>query len=353
MLEYYQGGVEMIQRDLLVGHWKPYLERAISLKPCYEGGINGGEVAAHILQETAIGKNYASDKLSGVRRLRDAIVLGYQLQRAPGRDILVPEWYANAASELSKSTGSATVQVSQGGPLMSSYIEYFEILDGDIQGLSDTMSFLKSMVELDEINEYEKNSEKRQMRERKAVVGLFNWLEDIYVVRAPGRLDVMGGIADYSGSLVLQMPTREACHMAVQRNDPNKHNIWKHAQARQNAKGLGPTHVLQIVSYGSELSNRGPTFDMDLSDFIEDGHPMPYEKAMKYFAQDPSKKWAAYVAGMILVLMKELGVRFEDSINMLVYVRSSNVDMLPYECSKALQCLLIIYNCSNTLVYPE
>ncbi|CAN1164111.1 ARA1 [Linum perenne] len=149
------------------------------------------------------------------------------------------------------------------------------------------------------------------------------------------------------------MPTREACHMAVQRNDPNKHNIWKHAQARQNAKGLGPTHVLQIVSYGSELSNRGPTFDMDLSDFIEDGHPMPYEKAMKYFAQDPSKKWAAYVAGMILVLMKELGVRFEDSINMLVYVRSSNVDMLPYECSKALQCLLIIYNCSNTLVYPE
>jgi hypothetical protein len=40
----YQCGVEMIRRDLLTGHWKPYLERAISLKPCYEGGINGGEV---------------------------------------------------------------------------------------------------------------------------------------------------------------------------------------------------------------------------------------------------------------------------------------------------------------------
>lgn len=38
MLEFYQGGVEMIRRDLLTGHWKPYLERAISLKPCYEGG---------------------------------------------------------------------------------------------------------------------------------------------------------------------------------------------------------------------------------------------------------------------------------------------------------------------------
>ncbi|KAJ1627341.1 hypothetical protein T492DRAFT_876814, partial [Pavlovales sp. CCMP2436] len=29
------------------------------------------------------------------------------------------------------------------------------------------------------------------------------------VTRAPGRLDVMGGIADYSGSLVLQLPLRE------------------------------------------------------------------------------------------------------------------------------------------------
>lgn len=28
---------------------------------------------------------------------------------------------------------------------------------------------------------------------------------DIVVARAPGRLDVMGGIADYSGSLVLQV----------------------------------------------------------------------------------------------------------------------------------------------------
>lgn len=27
----------------------------------------------------------------------------------------------------------------------------------------------------------------------------------MFVTRAPGRLDVMGGIADYSGSLVLQV----------------------------------------------------------------------------------------------------------------------------------------------------
>ncbi|KAA3477832.1 L-arabinokinase-like [Gossypium australe] len=318
MLEFYQSGVEMIRRDLLTGHWKPYLERAISLKPCYEGGINGGEVAAHILQETAIGKNYASDKLSGVRRLRDAIVLGYQLQRVPGRDVSIPEWYTNAENELGLSTGSPTSEMSESNAITEFCTDDFEILHGDLQGLSDTRSFLNSLVELNNVSDSEKNNEKRQMRERKAAAGLFNWEEDIFVTRAPGRLDVMGGIADYSGSLVLQMPIREACHVAVQRNHPSKHRLWKHALARQNAKGQGPMPVLQIVSYGSELSNRGPTFDMDLSDFMEGEQPISYEKANTYFAQDPSQKWAAYVAGTILVLMKELGVRFEDGISMLV-----------------------------------
>lgn len=31
--------------------------------------------------------------------------------------------------------------------------------------------------------------------------------DEVFVARAPGRLDVMGGIADYSGSLVLQVTT--------------------------------------------------------------------------------------------------------------------------------------------------
>ena len=38
--------------------------------------------------------------MSGARRLRDAIVLGYQLQRAPGRDLSIPDWYTRAENEL-------------------------------------------------------------------------------------------------------------------------------------------------------------------------------------------------------------------------------------------------------------
>ena len=39
--------------------------------------------------------------------------------------------------------------------------------------------------------------------------------DSVFVTRAPGRLDVMGGIADYSGALVLQWPIREATRVAL------------------------------------------------------------------------------------------------------------------------------------------
>ncbi|KAI9124573.1 hypothetical protein K1719_004495 [Acacia pycnantha] len=309
MLEQYQTGVEMIRRDLFTGHWKPYLERAVTLKPCYEGGINGGEVAAHILQETAFGKKYASDKLSGARRLRDAMVLGYQLQRSLGGDIAIPDWYVTAENQLGHSPPPPSL-VDEERSTVSSHNEHFEILHGDVQGLQDTDAFLKILSELDEMH---------TTREFKAAASLLNLEEEIFVTRAPGRLDVMGGIGDYSGSLVLQMPIREACHVALQRIHPSKHRLWKHAQARRNDRGDKPTAVLQIVSFGSELSNRSPTFDMDLSDFMDGDKPISYEKARKFFAQDPSQKWAAYIAGAIVVLMNELGIRFEDSISLLVY----------------------------------
>lgn len=48
------------------------------------------------------------------------------------------------------------------------------MVHGDVQGLSDTMSFLKSLAELGTVYE-SGNAEKRQMRERKAAAGLFNW----------------------------------------------------------------------------------------------------------------------------------------------------------------------------------
>ena len=38
---------------------------------------------------------------SGARRLQDAIVLGFQMQRIPGKELTIPNWYTNAQKELS------------------------------------------------------------------------------------------------------------------------------------------------------------------------------------------------------------------------------------------------------------
>ena len=48
---------------------------------------------------------------------------------------------------------------------------------------------------------------------------------EIAIARAPGRLDVMGGIADYSGSHVLEFPIAEATFVALQPNDERRLNI--------------------------------------------------------------------------------------------------------------------------------
>ena len=32
---------------------------------------------------------------------------------------------------------------------------------------------------------------------------------------APGRLDLLGGVADYSGALVLEMPTRQSTEVVA------------------------------------------------------------------------------------------------------------------------------------------
>lgn len=35
---------KMNRRDFLGGRWVPYLERALTMKPCFNGSFNGGKV---------------------------------------------------------------------------------------------------------------------------------------------------------------------------------------------------------------------------------------------------------------------------------------------------------------------
>ena len=127
---------------------------------------------------------------------------------------------------------------------------------------------------------------------------LFDPAGDLIVSRAPGRLDVMGGIADYSGSLVLQMPLRAATMVALQ---------------------LDPIRHLRIVSLGADALHRTVAVDLPMSALEHaDGSPAEYDEARRYFAADPHRRWAAYVAGALLVLRRERGVTFDKGVRLLI-----------------------------------
>src|SRR4030081_440517 len=84
----------------------------------------------------------------------------------------------------------------------------YQVVEGKIS-LPDTAIFIETLNKLGE----QSVPEVRRLFDREA---------EIVVTRAPGRLDVMGGIADYSGSLVLELPIQEATFAALQRDPIHK-----------------------------------------------------------------------------------------------------------------------------------
>src|SRR5438445_11764879 len=78
-------------------------------------------------------------------------------------------------------------------------------MNKSIQALSDTRAFIESL-----------DASRASLPAGRR--NFFDSPRELIVTRAPGRLDLMGGIADYSGSLVLQWPIQSAVHVAIQRH---------------------------------------------------------------------------------------------------------------------------------------
>ena len=98
--------------------------------------------------------------------------------------------------------------------------------------------------------------------------------EPVVIARAPGRLDVMGGIADYSGSLVLEMPLACATFAIAQRQE---------------------SRVLDITSLHGTRVDR---FAIDLGE-ITTGALATTESLAAWFGDHPADRWAAYVVGAV------------------------------------------------------
>ena len=114
----------------------------------------------------------------------------------------------------------------------------------------------------------------------------------IVVARAPGRLDVMGGIADYSGSLVLELPLAAATFAAAQTCD-------------------APDITIRSLSIDGEVS-------LSLEAIAPRGAAVDYATARALLADDPRRHWAAYVAGTLIVLGRERGLTIRRGLRVLI-----------------------------------
>ena len=95
----------------------------------------------------------------------------------------------------------------------------------------------------------------------------------VAIGRAPGRLDVMGGIADYSGSLVLEMPLACATFAMAQAQDAPRLDVLSLREGRPFRFGIDLGEITGGASTTEALAER--------------------------FARDVSDRWAAYVVGSV------------------------------------------------------
>ena len=126
----------------------------------------------------------------------------------------------------------------------------------------------------------------------------------LFIARAPGRLDVMGGIADYSGSLVLQMPLANATFVAVQDACEPYVTIVSVPQEEQEEQDA-QNDVLRV------------SFPHD--DLLPFSAPLSVEKAHELLTHDPEHAWAAYIAGDLIELRNAYGVTTPQGLRILVY----------------------------------
>jgi len=126
--------------------------------------------------------------------------------------------------------------------------------------------------------------------------GFFNSGE-IVVTRVPARLDIMGGISDYSGSNVCEGVLGRGMVIALQ---PRTDRTLRIRTMLAHRRSL-PVETRIPLDY----------FEMG------DGFA-PYEHVKKVCLANPISSWAAYIGGSIFTLLKEESVRLPFGFSLLL-----------------------------------
>ena len=116
----------------------------------------------------------------------------------------------------------------------------------------------------------------------------FDRRRPLVLARAPGRLDLMGGIADYSGSLVLELPLAVATFVAAQETG-------------------GDEVVVESEQLGDPGTEARAT--IPLAELAAGEAPIDDAAARALFGRDPRRAWSAYVLGALVMLHREHGAR--------------------------------------------
>lgn len=120
----------------------------------------------------------------------------------------------------------------------------------------------------------------------------FDAAQPVYVARAPGRLDLMGGIADYSGALVLELPLACATWAAVQWADEA---------------------TATVLSLNTDDIHGTAQVSVPLTALLKD-----YGAVHAHLTASAESAWAAYVLGALTVLHLERGLQFSRGLKILI-----------------------------------
>jgi L-arabinokinase len=126
----------------------------------------------------------------------------------------------------------------------------------------------------------------------------FDSSEPLWLGRASGRLDLMGGVADYSGSLVLELPLNVATWVAMQ----PAHDGW-----------------VTLYSTGAENFAEDPLVTFSLADLQTNADVLDYAALHPLFTHNTRQAWAAYVAGVLVLLRKERGLSLTQGVRIFVH----------------------------------
>ncbi len=120
---------------------------------------------------------------------------------------------------------------------------------------------------------------------------------EVIVARVPARLDVMGGIADYSGANVCEGVLGRGTLIALQPRTDRTLRI----RTVQSGKPSLPVETRIPLDY-----------------FYQGEGIAPYSQVREVCHSNPLVNWAAYVGGSIFTLIKEEGIRMPYGFNLLL-----------------------------------